>query len=74
MVPYETICKPGAGIMLDRHRGWSFDVKKLFANREAHSAGDNVAFLGVPLTAALAGTLKTNFQPWVLSTGVDYRF
>jgi outer membrane protein len=68
------VLQAGADIMLDRHWGWSFDVKKLFANGEAHSAGDNLAFLGVPVTAPLAGTLKTNFQPWVLSTGVDYRF
>ena len=68
------IVEAGADVMLDRHWGWSFDVKKLFANGEAHSAGVNLAVLGAPVTAPLAGTLKTHFQPWVFSTGVDYRF
>ena len=62
------VVQGGADIMIDQHWGWTFDVKKLFANATSHATGD----VGVPF--ALASTQKTFFQPWVLSTGVAYRW
>ena len=29
--------------MVDQHWGWTFDVKKLFADVTSHSTGDNLA-------------------------------
>jgi outer membrane protein len=63
------VLQAGTDVMFDRHWGWSVDVKKVFVQSESHGTG--VAPLpGFPL----ASTLKTNFQPWLLSTGVVYRF
>ena len=62
--------------MIDQHWGWTFDVKKLFADATSHSTGDNLAVL-LGLAGAGPGprrTQKTFFQPWMLSTGVTYRF
>jgi len=59
----------GADVMVDRHWGVNFNVKKIFAS--VTSTGTGVAPLpGVPF----APTQKTQFQPWILSTGVTYRF
>ncbi len=43
----------------------------------AHATGDNLAralWAGPPVIAIRPGTQKTYFQPWILSTGVTYRF
>jgi len=68
------VLQGGADVMIDQHWGWSVDVKKLFADVTAHTTGDNLAVVGVPATIALPGEQKTSFQPWILSTGVTYRF
>ena len=70
------VLQGGADVMIDQHWGWTFDVKKVFANTTSHATGDNLAVLGSvpPIAVAVAGTQKTYFQPWVLSTGVTYRF
>lgn len=69
------VLQAGADIMVDRHWGLSFDVKKLFANGTSHAAGDNLAgFVPGGGPVPLTGTQTTQFQPWVLSTGVLYRF
>ncbi len=64
----------GVDYMIDNHWGVSFDVKKLFSTVTAHSAGDDLAIIGIPATVPLAGTLKTQFDPWALSAGVLYHF
>ena len=64
----------GADIMLDSHWGWSFDIKKVFAYGETDTKGVNLAVIGLPGRLPLQGMLKTRFQPWILSTGVVYRF
>jgi hypothetical protein len=38
------VLQAGADIVVDRHWCWSFDVKKLFANGEGHSAGVDYRF------------------------------
>ena len=74
------VLQGGADVMIDQHWGWTFDVKKVFADTTSHATGDNIASLGAPYTSFLpgsypvSGTQKTYFQPWVLSTGVTYRF
>jgi outer membrane protein len=75
------VLQAGADYMIDQHWGWTFDVKKAFADGKATSTGDNIAALGptyvglvgasaVPITA----TQKTTFEPWTLGTGLIYRF
>ena len=71
------VLQGGADVMIDQHWGWTFDVKKLFAQVTSHATGDNLATLGgiyPPVQIPVTGTQKTYFQPWVLSTGVTYRF
>jgi outer membrane protein len=70
------VLQAGTDVMFDNHWGWSLDVKRLFANATSHSTGDNLAAVFGPHypTVPIAGTLKINFQPWILSTGVTYRF
>jgi outer membrane protein len=71
------VLQGGADVMIDQHWGWSFDVKKVFAQVTSHGTGDNGTALGASYPPGVApnnGTLKTYFQPWVLSTGVTYRF
>jgi outer membrane protein len=68
------VLQAGADVMIDQHWGWSVDVKKLFADVTSHATGDNLALIGVPAAIAVPGEQKTNFQPWILSTGVTYRF
>lgn len=61
----------GADVMFDPHWGVFVDVKKLFIQGTSHGTGINpVPGLNLPVTS----TLKSNFQPWLLSTGVAYRF
>jgi outer membrane protein len=65
------VVQAGADYMIDKHWGLSLDVKKIFAYVEAHATGINVPGLG----AVPAVTVQhTNFQPWLLSFGVIYRF
>ena len=68
------VLQAGTDVMLNDHWGWSFDVKKIFANAKDHGTGVNLATIGIPLQLPLATTQKVNFQPWLLSTGVVYRF
>jgi len=69
------VLQGGADVMIDQHWGWTLDVKKLFAEVTSHSTGVNTAAVGGSLgVIPLAGTQKTNFQPWILSTGVTYRW
>ena len=68
------VLQGGADIMLDRHWGWSLDVKKVFAHGETDATGVNLADIGLAGQVPLAGTLKNNFAPWLLSTGLAYRF
>ena len=63
------VVEAGADVMIDRHWGVAFDVKKIFANVTATGTGFSVA-PGVPF----ASTQKISFQPWILATGVTYRF
>ena len=39
----------GTDVMIDQHWGWSFDVKKLFADVTSHATGDNLVYTRVPL-------------------------
>jgi outer membrane protein len=71
------VLQGGADVMIDQHWGWTFDVKKVFAHVTSHATGDNLATLGgsyPPISIPVTGTQKTYFEPWVLSTGVTYRF
>jgi outer membrane protein len=69
------VLQAGADVMIDQHWGWFVDAKRLFANGDSHGTGDNLAVVGgPPVVIPVAGTLKTSFQPWVLSTGATYRF
>ena len=68
------VLQAGTDIMLDRHWGWSFDVKKVFANAKDHGTGVDLTTVGIPARLPLATTQKVTFQPWLLSTGVVYRF
>ncbi|WP_332116717.1 OmpW/AlkL family protein [Azorhizobium caulinodans] len=53
----------GFDYMIDRHWGWNVDVKKIFLEPDF-----NVTVGRTPLTGS------TNLSPWLLSTGVTYRF
>jgi outer membrane protein len=63
------VLQGGADYMLDQHWGVSFDAKKVFAEVTSHVTG-----LAAAQGVTIDGTQKTYFQPWVLSTGVTYRF
>jgi outer membrane protein len=68
------VLQGGADVMIDQHWGWGFDVKKLFAHAESHGTGENFALLGLGPELPVASSQRTYFEPWVLSTGVTYRF
>jgi len=68
------VLQAGADVMIDQHWGWTLDVKKLFAEVTSHATGDNLAVVGFPLAITVPGEQKTNFQPWILSTGLTYRW
>jgi outer membrane protein len=69
------VLQGGADVMLGSHWGLSFDAKQLFAYSVSHATGQNTAVVGLPFgTLPLASTLKTRFEPTVLSTGLIYRF
>ena len=61
----------GADVMIDRHWGVTFNVKKLFASVTATNSSNVV---GAAIGAPLPGKQTISFQPWILSTGVTYRF
>jgi outer membrane protein len=65
------VLQAGADYMFDRHWGLSFDVKKVFAYVGAHSS--QIAIPGVGYVPTVT-TQTVNFQPWLLSTGIVYRF
>jgi outer membrane protein len=67
------VLQGGADVMIDQHWGWSLDVRKLFAHVTADATGENFAQFGLP-QFPMANSQKAYFQPWVLSTGVTYRF
>ena len=69
------VLQAGADVMIDQHWGWTVDVKKLFAEVTSHATGDNLSAIGLPGgIIPVAGEQKTNFQPWILSTGLTYRW
>jgi outer membrane protein len=69
------VLQAGADVMIDQHWGWTVDVKKLFAEVTSHATGDNLAAVGGPgVILPIPGKQKTNFQPWILSTGLTYRW
>jgi outer membrane protein len=66
------VLQGGLDYMLDRHWGVFIDAKKYFDRSVSKAAGLNYGPpVGVIETSA---TAVTNAQPWVLSTGVTYRF
>ena len=69
------VLQGGADYMIDNHWGLSFDAKQLFAYSTSHATGQNLGVVGgPPVTVPLASTLKTRFEPTVLSAGLIYRF
>ncbi|MBV1706707.1 MAG: outer membrane beta-barrel protein [Hyphomicrobiales bacterium] len=62
------VLQAGTDVMIDRHWGVTFDVKKVFAYGKSHATG----IAGVPVP--LASEQHTHYQPWLLTTGVVYRF
>jgi outer membrane protein len=67
------ILQGGADVMIDQHWGWTFDVKKLFAHVKADATGEDLTQFGYG-KLPVANSQKAYFEPWVLSTGVTYRF
>ena len=63
------VLQAGADYMIDKHWGLSVDAKRIWASREATSTGVAV-YPGLPL----AGKLESQVDPWLLSTGLTYRF
>jgi outer membrane protein len=53
----------GFDYMLDRHWGLNFDVKKVFLRPDWNGTINGAAFTG-----------KVNLDPWLIGTGVVYRF
>ena len=69
------VLQAGADVMIDQHWGWTVDVKKLFAEVTSHATGDNLSVISLPGgIIPIAGEQKTIFQPWILSTGLTYRW
>ena len=69
-------CRGGADLRLDQHWGGTFDVKKLFADSTSQGTGIDLGVLDAPSPnqLPLVSTQKTTFEPWILSTGVTYRW
>jgi outer membrane protein len=65
------VLQGGADYMIDRNWGLSLDVKKSFNYVESYANGINVPGIG-PLPAKVYQ--HTQFQPWLFSLGVVYRF
>ncbi len=69
------VLQSGIDYMIDSHWGVSFDVKKVFAHVRTTASGTNfgAVFPGKP-SLPIPGKLETDFSPWILSTGVVYKF
>lgn len=66
------VAQAGSDYMFNRNWGVFLDVKKLFIWSTGKSTGLD---FGPPIgTISAAATIKTTFQPWLLSTGVTYHF
>lgn len=65
------VVQAGADYMLDKHWGLTIDVKKIFAYVEAHATAVNVPGVGAVPSLTVQ---RVNFQPWLLSAGLVYRF
>jgi outer membrane protein len=66
------VLQTGFDYMFDRNWGVFFDAKKLFVESKGTATGIN---LGPPIgVIPVATSIKTNFQPWLLSAGAAYRF
>jgi len=63
------VAQAGADFMIDKHWGVSFDAKRIWGAQTVTSTGVS-AYPGVPLP----GKLETQDDPWILSTGLTYRF
>jgi len=63
-----TVISFGADYMVNEHWGVSLDVKKAFAYLEGHGTVKSGPLAGRQVTQHL------HFQPWILSTGIVYRF
>lgn len=63
------VLQAGADYMIDKHWGVSFDAKRIWGSQQATSTGVS-PYPGYPI----AGKLDTQVEPWLLSTGVTYRF
>jgi outer membrane protein len=62
----------GFDYLFNGNWGVFFDVKKIFVHSEGKATGID---LGPPLGIIPAATaIRTSFQPWLLSSGVTYRF
>lgn len=61
----------GVDYMIDRNWGVSLDVKKTFNYVQAYASGVNVPGVGIIPTRV---DQHTQFQPWLFSLGVVYRF
>ena len=66
------VLQGGFDYMLNRNWGVFFDAKKIFIRGEGKSTGLN---LGPPLgTIPASGKITTDFEPWLLTAGLTYRF
>ncbi len=61
----------GGDYMIDKHWGLSFDAKKIFSYVEAHGTSINIPGLGAVPAVVVQ---HANFDPWLLSVGLVYRF
>ena len=58
---FGTVLQAGVDIMKDEHWGWNFDVKKVFLNTDA--SVNNGAITG-----------SVDLDPWIIGTGITYKF
>ena len=65
------VLQAGTDVMIDRHWGVSFDVKKVFAYGKSHGTGIFTTGTGA---LPILSEQHTHYQPWLLTTGVVYRF
>lgn len=66
------VVQGGLDYMIDRNWGLSFDVKKAFNYVEAYSNALNIP--GVPFPVPSKTFQHVNFDPWLFSVGLIYRF
>ena len=66
------VLQGGFDYMLNPHWGLFFDAKKIFAQFDVRTRGINV---GPPIgVIPAAASSRTTAEPWLLSSGVTYRF